>query len=112
MTAPSCIVTGKGVSCEVKGATSMDPGLKIRLKNLPKSPVSYKFAIKFNKRSEPAPFDEPVIVTLSEVSRGVRSDRADPGLWGPADGPSLPRALIGIRWGRFVRLHLPFTVFS
>jgi cysteine-rich repeat protein len=70
MTAPSCIVTGKGVSCDVKGA-STDPGLRIRLKNLPKSPVSYKFAIKFNKRSEPAPFQEPVIVTLSEVSRGV-----------------------------------------
>jgi len=70
-TAPSCIVTGKGVSCDVKGATSTAPGLKIRLKNLPKSPVSYKFAIKFNKRSEPAPFNEPVIVTLSEVSRGV-----------------------------------------
>src|SRR5262245_17542016 len=50
MTAPSCIVTGKGVSCDVKGATSTDPGLNIRLKNLPKSPVSYKFAIKFNKR--------------------------------------------------------------
>ena len=70
-TVPSCIVTGKGVSCDVKGATSTAPGLKIRLKNLPKSPVSYKFAIKFNKRSEPAPFNEPVIVTLSEVSRGV-----------------------------------------
>jgi hypothetical protein len=70
-TAPSCIVTGKGVSCDVKGATSTDPGLKIRLKNLPKSPASYKFAIKFNKRSEPTPFNEPVIVTLSEVSRGV-----------------------------------------
>src|SRR5262249_26546412 len=32
------------------------------------------------------------------VARG-RSGRADPGLRGPADGPSLPRALIGIGGG-------------
>ena len=70
MTAPTCIITGKGISCDVNGA-SADPKIKIRLKNLPKSPVSYKFAVKFNKRSEPAPFQEPVIVTLTELSRGV-----------------------------------------
>jgi cysteine-rich repeat protein len=70
MTAPTCIITGKGISCDVNGA-SADPKIKIRLKNLPKSPVSYKFAVKFNKRSEPAPFQEPVIVTLTEVARGV-----------------------------------------
>jgi len=70
MTATTCLTSGKGIKCDVVG-TSTSPKLKVRLKNLPKSPVTYRFAIKFNKRSEPAPFEEPVTVTLTEVARGI-----------------------------------------
>jgi hypothetical protein len=71
LTTPTCVTTPNGhTKCEIKG-TSTSPTLSIRIKLLPKSPVSYRFAFKFQKRPELAPFEAPIKVILSEIARGV-----------------------------------------
>ncbi|MGH7893730.1 MAG: thrombospondin type 3 repeat-containing protein [Candidatus Binatia bacterium] len=71
MTALTCLSTPDGRTKCDQAASSTSPKLKIRIKPLPMSPVSYRFAFKFQKRAEPPPFAEPVTVTLTEIARGV-----------------------------------------
>lgn len=75
LTAPVCVSTPKqSFRCDVAGNGST-PRIKIRIKFLSKSSgaseKTYRFAVKFDRRPELAPFEEPVIVTLTEDARGV-----------------------------------------
>jgi hypothetical protein len=71
MTALTCLSMPDGrARCDEQASTT-SPKLKIRIKPLPKSPVSYRFLVKFQKRPEAPPFAEPVTVTLTELARGV-----------------------------------------
>jgi hypothetical protein len=73
MTAPVCVTTAKGSRCDVNEPGA--PQIKIRVKPLPRSSgpdeQTYRFTVKFGRRSEPPPFQEPVVVTVTEVSRAI-----------------------------------------
>ncbi len=73
MTAPVCLTTSKGSRCDVKASGA--PQIKIRVKPLPRSSgpsdQTYRFTVKFGRRSEPPPFQAPVVVTLTEVARAI-----------------------------------------
>jgi hypothetical protein len=70
MTAFTCVNTPGGTRCD-EAPSKTSPKLKIRTKPLTKSPGTQRFAVKFQRRAEQAPFAEPVTVVLTEVARGV-----------------------------------------
>jgi hypothetical protein len=70
MTAFTCLNTPGGTRCD-EAPSKTSPKLKIRMKPLSKSPGTQRFAVKFQRRAEQAPFAEPVTVVLTEVARGV-----------------------------------------
>jgi cysteine-rich repeat protein len=74
LTAPCQSTAKQSYRCDLLG-TGSTPRIKIRVKFLAKSSNpgerTYRFAMKFDKRPEAAPFEEPVIVTLTEEARGI-----------------------------------------
>jgi cysteine-rich repeat protein len=73
LTAPCRSTPGQSFRCEVLGTGI--PRVKIRVKLLARSSgpseKTYKFTVKFDKRPEPPPFEEPVTVTLTEEANGI-----------------------------------------
>src|SRR5262249_19772887 len=59
MTALTCISMSDGRTRCDEQATSTSPKIKIRVVPLPKSPGTWRFLFKFQRRPEPGPFAEP-----------------------------------------------------